>query len=107
MQRMAAAGRNLVTTNHVIAETYTRLRHRLGFSRAQQFLRDCRQSSKLHRVYVPEEWEQAAELLLEQYRDHVFSYVDATSFITMQRLGIDEAFAFDQDFVIAGFTPVS
>jgi predicted nucleic acid-binding protein len=34
----------------------------------------------------------------------VFSYVDATSFVTMRRLGIQQAFAFDRDFLIAGFT---
>jgi predicted nucleic acid-binding protein len=29
---------------------------------------------------------------------------DAVSFITMRRLGIQEALTFDQDFAVAGFT---
>jgi predicted nucleic acid-binding protein len=32
--------------------------------------------------------------------------VDTTSFVTMRRLNIHEAFAFDRDFVIAGFALV-
>jgi predicted nucleic acid-binding protein len=43
---------------------------------------------------------------LAQYDDQAFSYVDATSFVTMRRLGIQEALTFDRDFVIAGFTLV-
>jgi hypothetical protein len=52
------------------------------------------------------EWEDEAERLLVQYHDQRFSYVDATSCVTMRRLGIQEALAFDTDFVITGFTLV-
>lgn len=58
------------------------------------------------RVFVTEAWEDAAEDLLAQYDDHDFSHVDATSFVAMRRLGLREALAIDQRFVIAGFTPV-
>ena len=57
-------------------------------------------------MQVPEDWEAEAELLLAQYHDQRFSYVDATSFVTMRHLGLREALTFDSDFVIAGFTLV-
>jgi predicted nucleic acid-binding protein len=56
------------------------------------------------RVFVLAEWEGAAEELLLQYQDQDFSYVDATSFVTMRRLSIGEAFTFDRHFAAAGFT---
>ena len=55
---------------------------------------------------MTETWEEEAERLLERYDDQPFSYVDATSFVTMRRLGIQDALTFDRDFIVAGFTPV-
>jgi predicted nucleic acid-binding protein len=56
---------------------------------------------------VLEEWHDDIERLLAQFDDQAFSYVDATSFVTMRRLGVPEAFSFDSDFLIAGFALVS
>ena len=53
-----------------------------------------------------EEWEEQAERLLEQHDDRPSSYVDATSFVAMRRLRINEALAFDRDFLVAGFVLV-
>lgn len=94
----------LVTTNYVVSETYTLLRVRLGAEAAHAFLRSVRASMQAQRIFVQSEWEAAAEELLLQYADHDFSYVDATSFVTMRRLSIDEAFTFDRHFAAAGFT---
>ena len=101
--RLRAARRALLTTNHVAGESYTLLRARLGHAAAQEFLRRLRASADTQRTFVPEAWEDAAEALLDQYHDQAFSYVDATSFITMRRLGLREAFAFDHHFAVAGF----
>jgi predicted nucleic acid-binding protein len=96
--------RRLVTTNHVVGETYTTLRGRFGYAIAQQYLRQMRLSPSVQRVFVPEQWEDAAEALLARYEEQRFSYVDATSFITMEQLGLQDVFAYDQHFAIAGFT---
>jgi predicted nucleic acid-binding protein len=40
---------------------------------------------------------------LDRYHDQHFSLIDAVSFEIMRRERIDQAFAFDQDFVTAGF----
>lgn len=103
-RRATGDRRRIVTTNYVVGETYTLLMGRLGPPTAQGFLERMRSSMLVQRVHVAEEWEDAAERLLMQYHDQRFSYVDATSFVTMRHLGIHEALAFDSDFVIAGFT---
>ena len=102
-RRLGELRRILVTTNQVVGESYTLLRKRLGYRPAHELLVRMRRTSFVHRIFVPEAWEEEAERLLEQYDDQVFSYVDATSFVTMRRLGIQRALAFDRDFLIAGF----
>ena len=95
---------HLLTTNHVVSETYTLLRVRLGREAAHAFLRSVRASAQTERVFVLPEWEGAAEELLLHYVDQDFSYVDATSFVTMRRLSIQNAFTFDRHFAAAGFS---
>ena len=95
-----------MATNYVVSETYTLLRGRLGSRVALRFLEQVRADPFVRRVQVSVAWEEEAELLLAQYHDQRFSYVDATSFVTMRHLGIREAVTFDSDFVIAGFVPV-
>ena len=104
--RLAAARRAIVATNYVISETYTLLRGRLGSRVALSFLEQVRADPFVRRVQVSEAWEAEAEMLLARYHDQRFSYVDATSFVAMRRLGLSEALAFDSDFLIAGFALV-
>ena len=106
-RRLVELRETAVTTNHVVAEAYTLLRGRLGAQVAFTFLQQVRSDPFVRRVFFPEDWEDDAEHLLEQYEDQAFSYVDATSFVTMRRLRIREALAFDRDFVLAGFTLMS
>lgn len=93
----------LCTTNHVVGECYTLLRVRLGAEAGGAFLRHMRDSRVVELVFVERTWEDAAEDLLAQYADQDFSYVDAMTFVAMRRLGLQEAFAFDHHFAIAGF----
>lgn len=102
-RRLLDDRRTLISTNHIVGETYTLLRARLGHAPAQEFLRRTRDSAFARRVFVPQPWEEAAEDLLARYDDHDFSYVDATSFVAMRRLGLQEAFAFDRHFATLGF----
>lgn len=104
---LIAHGTRLLTTNHVVSETYTLLRVRLGGAAAHAFLQSIRASGQAQRVFVPPEWEGAAEELLLHYAGQDFSYVDATSFVTMRQLSIQDAFTFDQHFAAAGFSTVA
>jgi predicted nucleic acid-binding protein len=103
-EHLETEGREFITSNHVVGETYTLLRARLGSEPAQRFLLRSRDPAYMTRVFAPEAWEIAAEALLLQYRDQGFSYVDAVSFVTMRRLGLQEAFSYDHHFATAGFT---
>jgi uncharacterized protein len=94
---------SLITTNHVVAESYTLIRRRLGFEPARTFLTLAATDPGLQRIFAPQEWERAAEELLLQYPGQTLSYVDATSFVAMRRTGTGFAFAFDRDFAVAGF----
>lgn len=94
---------NLVTTNLVNAEVYTVIRRTGGYAPAMRFLRSVRASPRLKVISSDRHLEDQAEEILRKYKDQDFSLVDAVSFAVMQDRGIDEAFAFDQHFTIAGF----
>jgi len=96
----------LITTNHVVGESYTLIRLRLGYVAAQRFLKNLEQTYRLQRVFVVESQEDAAFGLLRRYEDQDFSFVDATSFVVMRALGIRDAFTFDRHFATLGFVIV-
>jgi predicted nucleic acid-binding protein len=107
LRRLLERDQRLVTSNHVVGESFTLVRMRLGFGAAQEFLRGVRASARLQRVFVLQAWEEEAERLLGQFADQDFSYVDATSFVVMRKLDLHDAFAFDHHFAAAGFTGVA
>ena len=94
----------LVTSNHVRGETWTFLRRRVGHRVAVAFLDRLERTSHLEVRFVGEQLEREALAWLRERDERRYSFVDATSFALMRRLGIREAFAFDGDFTAAGFT---
>ena len=99
-------GGTAVTTNHVLGETWSFLRRRLGHPEACRFLAAARSSATLVLRVVDEEAEAEAWRWLVRHDERQYSFVDATSFTTMRRMRIREAFAFDGDFSAAGFIEV-
>jgi len=93
----------LVTTNHVLGETWTFLRRRTGHPEAVRFIAAALASPTLaiHRVDEAEEVE--AWEWLRHHDEREYSFVDSTSFAVMRRLRLTEALAFDGDFAAAGF----
>jgi predicted nucleic acid-binding protein len=92
----------LVTTNFIIGETHALVLRRMGRRTALRFLNEIDGSAtRLERV-TPED-ELRARLILARYDDKDFSYVDATCFAVMERLGIRDAFALDRNFAQYGF----
>jgi len=87
----------------VIAEAHALIRRRGGHDIGMRFLESLRHSSRLIKLHSDVEIENRAEAILALYSDHDFSYVDAVSFAVMHQRRIAEAFAFDRDFVTAGF----
>ncbi len=99
-----AAGRRVVTTNHVRGETWTWLRSRTWHQRAVDFLDGLDQGGHVQVDFVSEDLEDDALRWLRQHDEREYSFVDATSFAYMRARGIGEALAFDGDFAAAGFT---
>jgi len=92
----------LITTDYILAETATLIRmrdktprgHRLAVRIASSILE---QEAAILR-HVSSVDIQKAFQAFRNYSDHIFSFVDCTSFIIMERLGITHAFAFDSHF---------
>ncbi len=96
----------LVTTNHVVGETWTFLRRRLDHAAAIEFRRGVTASSRVGVRAVEAPVERAAWDWLERHDERPYSFVDATSFAVMRSLRVREALAFDGDFSAAGFVEV-
>jgi len=96
----------LLTTNLVLGETWTFLRRRAGHGVALTFVELAEQSPRLTIHRVDEAMDREAWEWLRRHDERVYSFVDATSFALMRRLGILEALAFDGDFSAAGFVEV-
>jgi predicted nucleic acid-binding protein len=96
--------RRLVTTNLIVAEAYILIRRELGHEAGITFLSRIKASPRIERVYADAELEAQAETILGRYQDQLFSYADAVSFALMRQRGIEEAFAFDKYFAVAGFS---
>jgi predicted nucleic acid-binding protein len=94
------------TSNFTIAEQYALHLSRLGREAAiHALLLIERSNARIVRIAQRDEV-RAREILL-RYTDKAFSYVDATSFAVMERLAIQYAFTFDDDFDRYGFTRLS
>jgi uncharacterized protein len=96
----------VLTTNHVVGETWTLLRRRAGHNQAVGFLDRLAHLPEIETVHVDEEVEDEAWRWLRSRSEREFSFVDATSFAIMRRRRIREALAFDGDFNAAGFVEV-
>jgi predicted nucleic acid-binding protein len=96
----------VVTTNHIVGETWTLLRRRSGHSAAVGFLDRLNALPETEVVYVDEATEREAWRWLRARGERAYSFVNATSFAVMRRKRIREALAFDGDFNAAGFVEV-
>jgi predicted nucleic acid-binding protein len=101
---MLGMGESLVTSNLVLAETWTLLRHRLGRRAAERFWGALRDGVAAV-VAVGEADLEAAWQIGLAYRDQDFSLVDRTSFAVMQRTGIEKVATLDADFALFRFGP--
>ena len=95
--------RDLLTTNHVLGESWTLANRRLGHAAACEVVAAIKQSPRYTVVHVDSDAEGRAFEWLLQHDEREYSFVDATSFETMRGLRIQEALAFDRDFEAAGF----
>lgn len=97
----------LVTTNHVVGETWTFLRRRAGHTAACDFLRSVQASPTIGISFVEVHLELEAFEWLLRRGEREYSFVDATSFGFMRAERIDSVLTFDSDFAAAGFVVLS
>lgn len=94
----------MVTTDHVLVETWVLIRFRLGRSAAERFWEGLRSGvAAVEGVGVADL--EAAWEIGRAYPDQDFSIVDRTSFAVMRRLGIHRAASLDDDFAVFRFGP--
>lgn len=93
----------LITSNHVVGESWTFLRRRAGHASAVAFLNAVSESPRISVESIGGKVEAEAFAWLRRHDERVYSFVDATSFALMRRKRIREALAFDGDFSAVGF----
>lgn len=92
----------LVTTDHVLIETWVLARHRLGRDVAEQLIVGIRRGVAAVEATTSADLERALATGRE-FPDQDFSLVDRTSFSVMLRLGLRDVCTFDDDFAVFRF----
>ncbi|MDQ3553416.1 MAG: PIN domain-containing protein [Chloroflexota bacterium] len=96
------AGDRLLTSDHILVETWLLLRYRLGRHSAELLWSAIRGGAAAIEP-VGEGDLETAWAIGEEFTDQDFSIVDRTSFAVMQRLGVLRVATFDNDFAIFRF----
>ncbi|MBT8397777.1 MAG: PIN domain-containing protein [Gemmatimonadetes bacterium] len=99
-----SAGDPLVTTDHVLVETWTLLRWRIHREVAEAFWLGIRNGVAALETVGPADL-RAAWSIGESFPDQDFSLVDRTSFAVMERVGLERAASFDDDFAVYRWGP--
>ena len=99
-----SGGDDLVTTDHVLVETWTLLRWRIHRAAAEAFLEGM-QAGVASLEFVGPGDLMTARAIGEAFGDQDFSLVDRTSFAVMERLGLERVASFDDDFSVYRWGP--
>jgi len=103
-KEILSSGERLLTTDHVLVETWLLLRHRLHRKAAERFWGGLRAGiAGIEQVLAADL--EVAWTVGQTFPDQDFSLVDRTCFAVMQRLGIQRVASFDDDFAIFRYGP--
>jgi predicted nucleic acid-binding protein len=98
------SGEQLVTTDHILVETWTLLRYRLQRNAAERFWDGMRSGVAVIEPVGLADLE-AAWQTGSSWSDQDFSIIDRTSFAVMCRLGLERAASLDDHFAVFRFGP--
>jgi predicted nucleic acid-binding protein len=96
---LLASGGRLVTTDHVLVESWRLISARGGFIVAERFWGEVRSGLATVETVLPGDLDNAWRIG-QAFPDQDFSIVDRTSFAVMERLGISSVASFDNHFSI-------
>jgi predicted nucleic acid-binding protein len=108
-EKLLNEGTIFVLTDHVLAESATLIRRKLGYQAAQDFLELIQQGEAIQLfrlVDVNGDILEAAKEIFKKDADPKLSFVDAVSLAVMQTYKIRRFFAFDEHFQRSGFESV-
>ena len=103
-QRWLSTSEALLTTDHVLAETWLLLRHRLGRPAAERFWTGLRSSGVTLECVTAADME-SAYATGQRFADQDWSVVDRTSLAVMERLRLERVAALDSDFAVYRYGP--
>ena len=98
-KRLLAADEALVTSDHILVESWRLIHHFLSAHAAEAFWEGLRSGIATVEQTTSADLE-AAWAIGRRFADQDFSLVDRTSFALMERLGITKVISFDDDFAI-------
>ena len=102
VKRLGEFSRDLLTSDHVLVETWFLAANRLGTDVAETLVNTIRAGRARVEVATIADLESAARIH-DAFPDQGFSIVDRTSWSIMQRLGVRDAISFDRDYAIYRF----
>ena len=97
-----SAGEPLVTSDHILVETWSLIRNRIDRRAAERFWNGLREGVAAIETVGAADLEVAWQIGAV-WRDQDFSIVDRTSFAVMRRLGIERVASLDDHFAIFRF----
>lgn len=104
IKRVLQAIAPLLTTDHVLLESWFLMNRRLGRRSAETFVARSIAGGLAIEMVTRADIEKAVDVG-KAFADHGFSIVDRTSFAVMERLGITDAIALDDDFAVYRYGP--
>ena len=94
-------GEELFCTNYILVVSYALIQRRLGMDAIRDFQKEILPSIKIVWLGLEEHKHIVARLISDNRRN--LSFVDWSSFETLERLGIKSVFTFDRHFREQGF----
>jgi predicted nucleic acid-binding protein len=100
---LVQAGRRLVVSDYVVAESVNLANARGGSTVARRVLDLIEQSAGVRMEWIGTDRFELTKTFFRKHADHGYSFTDCTSFVLMRQLRLAEALTTDKHFVEAGF----